>query len=54
MEYIAVLKNYLEYNLDDKHTVNLSLFLYWLKPRLNSFFCIAICAFIFEKIRTYW
>ena len=24
MEYIAVLNNYLEYSLDDKHTVNLS------------------------------
>ena len=24
MEYIAVLNNYLEYSLDDNHTVNLS------------------------------
>ena len=24
MEYIAVLNSYLEYNLDDNHTVNLS------------------------------
>ena len=24
MEYIAVLNNYLEYSLDDSHTVNLS------------------------------
>ena len=24
MKYIAVLKNYLEYSLDDNHTVNLS------------------------------
>ena len=65
MEYIAVLYSYLEYSLDDNHTVNLFFqstssvhkillhFLFFvsyeLKPRLKYFFCILICAFIFVK-----
>ena len=56
MEYIAVLNNYLEYSLDDNHTVHLSfqstsrhVFHAAVSIKCWLHFVMNICAFIFVK-----
>ena len=53
MEYIAVLNNYLEYSLDDNHTVNLSFHstsMHVFHAAVSIKCCATFCdAFIFVK-----
>ena len=53
MEYIAVLNNYLEYSLNDNHTVNLSFqstIMHVFHAAVSVKCCVTFCdAFIFVK-----